>query len=100
MTSREIINEMKQLSNAERLAIVEEATRLIRQEIAGSPEDVTKERLSSQGSNGFPARIDSSLRVLTATSRRTFTWSRKTRRASSGLRLSYWRGIVDSALEN
>ncbi len=47
MTSREIIDEMKQISNAERLAIVEEATRLIRQEGAGSPEDVTKERLSS-----------------------------------------------------
>ena len=47
MTSREIINEMKQLSNAERLAIVEEATRLIRQEGAGSPEDSTKECLTS-----------------------------------------------------
>ena len=47
MTSREIINEMKHLSNAERLAIVEEATRLIRQEIAGSAEDLTKERLTS-----------------------------------------------------
>ncbi|PYS64387.1 MAG: hypothetical protein DMF74_07255 [Acidobacteria bacterium] len=47
VTSREIINEMKQLSNAERLAIVEEATRLIRQEIAGSAEHVTKECLTS-----------------------------------------------------
>ena len=47
MTSREIINEMKQLSNAERLAIVEEATGLIRQETAGSAEHVTKERLTS-----------------------------------------------------
>ena len=47
MTSREIINEMKRLSNAERLAIVEEATRFNQQEIAGSVEDVTKERLGS-----------------------------------------------------
>ena len=47
MTSGEIINEMKQLSNAERLAIVEEATRLIRQDIAGAAEHVSKERLTS-----------------------------------------------------
>ncbi len=44
MTSREIINEIKQLSNAERLAIVEEATRLIRQELAPTtiPSDETR----------------------------------------------------------
>jgi hypothetical protein len=47
MTTQEIIDEMKQLSNAERLAIVEETTRLIRQELASSVQEDTKSRLAA-----------------------------------------------------
>ena len=47
MTSREIINEMKQLSNAERLALLKRLRALFGKRLPVSPEDVTKERLTS-----------------------------------------------------
>lgn len=47
MTNQEIVEELKQLSNAERLAVIEEASRLIRQELSQPVKDQRKQRLAA-----------------------------------------------------